>query len=413
MKSVERKVMVMAMVLFSMAAFAQTKIDEQRMERDIEVAENILGTMMKQQFAKRSMFPINVTGSYRSGYGVTFIVPNFQSGIWFQNFDLPAPPLWPDAPSSFSYSHSDGETEEGITIIDGVVQDEDDRQIARDQKNQSVTIVGSGQRAPRVKKANRMNQDSLKQESSLKTINTIKEFLINYGDLIGQLTPTEKIIVTNKGEGDHLWFNQVGGRRGSAYISIEATKGDLAQFKQGKLTQDQLLSKLKVINSEIDNELKPDLELLASIFSRLYRSDLSRTYFTQEATYYERLKDYGVIYYMQVYSSNQREGDLWNMPTVSTEEIDQATRDKKVIEMYPLFVKGIKEDILEYGRTLKSLKDDENLILNIKLTRCVGCGIPSFVELSIKNSVLKDYSLGKLTKEAALEKIAEKKGPQQ
>jgi hypothetical protein len=116
---------------------------------------------------------------------------------------------------------------------------------------------------------------------------------------------------------------------------------------------------------------------------------------------------------MQVYSSNQQDDDFWAMPTISLNEVDQKTRDEKVKELYPLFAKSIKEDMLEYGRTLKSLKDDENLIFNIKLTRCVGCGIPSSLELTVKNSVLKDYSSGKLTKEAAMQKIAEKKGVEQ
>ena len=85
MKRVARNVMMAVMALISFGVFAQ-KIDEQRMQRDIEVAENILSTMIKQQFDKRSFFPIEVTGNYRSGYGVTFTLPNLQSGFWMQNF---------------------------------------------------------------------------------------------------------------------------------------------------------------------------------------------------------------------------------------------------------------------------------------------------------------------------------------
>jgi hypothetical protein len=259
----------------------------------------------------------------------------------------------------------------------------------------------------------RLDRDSLREESNKKVINAIKEFMADYSDLIGQLTPTERVVVTNRGENERFWFGQFDNQQGNTYLSVEANKSDLTQYKQSKMTRDQLMAKIKVVNSELDNELQPDLELLASIFNRLYRSDLSKTYFTQGNTYYERLKDFGVIYYMQVFSSNQQDDDFWAMPTISLNEIDQKTRDKKVKELYPLFANSIKEDILEYGRTLKSLKDDENLIFNIKLTRCVGCGIPSSLELTVKNSVLKDYSSGKLTKEAAMQKIAEKKGVDQ
>ncbi len=423
MKAIERTVMMVAMVLVSFGTFAQGKIDEQRMERDIEVAENILSTMLKQQFDKRSFFPIEVSGNYRLGYGVTFTIPNMQSGFWFQNSDGPADVLIDGQPGGFfqtfsndngSYSISNSSSG-GVTIIDTRPDEDAARvssdQIKKDQKNRSV--VAGTTKTSRTKKGSKINRDSLKEESNQKTIKAIKEFLADYGDLIGQLAPTERIIVTNRNDGERMWFSQFNNQQNANLITVEANKGDITQYKQNKLTRDQLMNKLKVVNSEMDNEVQPDLELLASIFNRLYRSDLSKSYFTQDNTYYERLKDYGVIYYMQVYSGNQSGGDFWNMPTVSLEEVNQATRDKKVKELYPIFTKSIKEDMLEYGRTLKSLKDEESLILNIKLTKCIDCGIPSSLELSIKNSVLKDYSSGKLSKEAAIQQISEKKGAEQ
>ena len=438
MKRVERKVMmavIVVMVLVSFGAFAQ-KLDEQRMERDIEVAENILSTLLKQQFDKRSFFPIEVRGNYRAGYGVTFTIPNLQTGVWMQGFDVPAI-SWSNGEGSFSYTITD---DDGVAVIDRQQAENDkeqaernrdqaernreqaerNREVARQQKNRATTISGSVARtskAPRaagLKRTNpRIDRDSLREESNKKVINAIKEFMADYSDLIGQLTPTERVVVTNRGENERFWFGQFDNQQGNTYLLVEANKSDLTQYKQSKMTRDQLMAKIKVVNSELDNELQPDLELLASIFNRLYRSDLSKTYFTQGNTYYERLKDFGVIYYMQVYSSNQQDDDFWAMPTISLNEVDQKTRDEKVKELYPLFAKSIKEDMLEYGRTLKSLKDDENLIFNIKLTRCVGCGIPSSLELTVKNSVLKDYSSGKLTKEAAMQKIAEKKGVEQ
>jgi hypothetical protein len=424
-KIMSRIIVLVVVVLVSLGAFAQTKLDEPRMQRDMAVAENILSTLLKQQFDKRSFFPIEVSGSYRSGYGVTFTIPNMQSDFWFQNFDGHSDVLIDGQPDGFfqswssdngsgSYSITDnvtGVTVNGVTVIDG--RAEDAQKVATDQNRKNKSVTAAGSKSAKTKKSTKINRDSLKEESNQKTIKAIKEFLADYSDLIGQLAPTERIIVTNRGEGERIWFGQFGNQQNSTYLSVEANKGDLTQFKQGKLTRDQLMNKLKVVNSQTDNEVQPDLELLTSIFNRLYRSDLSKTYFTQDNMYYERLKDYGVIYYMEVYSSNQQNGDFWNMPTVSLEEVDQATRDKKVKELYPIFTKSIKDDMLEYGRTLKSLKDEESLILNIKLTRCIGCGIPSYIELSVKNSVLKDYSSGKLSKEAALQQIGEKKGAEQ
>jgi hypothetical protein len=195
---------------------------------------------------------------------------------------------------------------------------------------------------------------------------------------------------------------------------LDVTKGDITAYKQGKLNKDQFDKKIKIVNSVVDDELRPDLELLTSIFNRLYRPDLSKTFFTEENIYYERMNEYGAIYYMQVYSSNAGEFNRrYVMPTIGLDNLDQAARDKKVIELYPQFEKNIKEDILEYGRTVKSLTPEESLIFNIRLTKCAGCGIPSTLEISAKVSVLHDYSAGKLSKEAALAKLSVKKGSAQ
>lgn len=399
MKSKLRLIVMMAAItLASFEGFSQ-KVDEERMQRDIEVAENILSTLLKQQYDKRSFFPIEVSGSYRAGYGVTFTMPNIQSNILLNTFD---------GPGSFG-----GFDTEGITIIE-TSPGNDAAQIADGQRRNNRAVVrGNAASAPRAGRSkSKVDRDSVKDESSQRTIKAAKDFIADYGDLIGQLAPTERIIITNRSEGDRMWFGNFENQANN-FITVEGLKSDILQYKQGKMTREQLIAKIKVVNSERDTELQPDLELLTSIFNRLYRSDLSKTYFTQENTYYERLKDFGVIYHMQVYSSNQQDVDNWRMPTLSLEDVDQATRDKKVKELYPLFTKSIKEDILEYGRTLRSLKDDENLIFDIRMTRCRGCGIPSSLEYTIKYSVLKDYASGKITKEAALAKISEKKGEEQ
>src|SRR5262249_36404685 len=129
--------------------------------------------------------------------------------------------------------------------------------------------------------------------------------------------------------------------------------------------------------------------LLSSIFARLYRYDLSKTYFTGDNVSYERLKDFGAIYYMQVYGSSERDYQRFVMPTIGLDDVDLETRNKKVGELYPKFEKEFKENILEYGKTVKSLGDEEVLVFQVTITRCKGCGIPSTLETTIKGADLK------------------------
>lgn len=426
MKRVERILMMMAMMaVVAGSSFAQGKVDEERMQRDIEVAENILSTLLKQQFDKRSFFPMEVHGNYRPGYGVTFQLPSDASAnFYFQN--------WSDEPMTIttwgdwdeegpgSYSNNVGTSNGRVVYSNGSGKKASEEEVAKaranadrlknDQQRKNDVIVKGQARVGSAPRARLQSRDSLQDQSTTKMLNAAKEFIAEYGDLISQLAPNERIIITNRGEGNQNWFGVYNLQSRNPYLSVEGLKSDIAQFRQGKMTREQLIGKLKVINTESENDLHPDLELLTSIFNRLYRSDLSKTFFTQENTYYERLKDYGVIYYLQVFSTTQDGYGDFVMPTLGNQRVDPETRDKKVKEMYPAFTKSIKEDILEYGRTLKSLKDEESAIFNIKLTRCKGCDIPTWVEYAIKYSVLKDYSNGKLSKESALEKITEKKG---
>jgi hypothetical protein len=402
MKRDMRFFLLTALIFSFTTVGAQSKVDLGRMDRDIEVAENILSTMIKQQFEKRSFFPMEIKGEYREGYGVTFRLPNEVNGPMIWNLGGLAPGVNFSDGNSFAYSFNfpSGEEAELARIVD------------EQGRTKTETIRGTGR--TRVASSRRANVDSIREASASKIIEACKDFLANYGDLITQLPANEKIIITNRGEGERIWYGAFVNASKPSYMSLEVTKGDITSYKQGKLSKDQFNGKIKVINSVMDDELQPDLELLTSIFNRLYRRDLSKTFFTEENVYYERMKDYGAIYYMEVYSSNQSEFNRrYIMPTVGLADLDQATRDKKVKELYPQFEKDIREDILEYGRTVKSLNPQESLIFNIKLTRCEGCGIPSSLELAVKAEVLKDYSSGRLSKDAALAKFAIKKGSAQ
>lgn len=392
-------ILICGIVLMVTPARAQ-KIDEVRMERDIEVAENILKTLVRQQFDRQRMFfGFEVDGSYQEGFGVTFRFPaDFTTPITFAIAGDVGEVMWLDgSPRGYSYSvttpsRTEREAEEKA-------KDEADRVRLKAKAAQSRASL---------------NTDSIRQAYNEKLVSAAKDFLIDYGDLISQLGPNEKIVITNRGDQPRVWVNQFLSSPKRTHLSIEIAKGDIVAHKQGKLTRDQALKKINVVNTESVDAVEPDLELLSSIFNRLYRSDLSNTFFTDEGIYFERLKDFGAVYYMRVYSSNQLPNtNLFNMPTARLNEVDQAARDKKVKELYPAFEKDIKENIIEYGRTVKSLGDNESLIFNVRLTKCEGCGIPSSIELTVKGSVLKDYASGKVTKEAAIGKIAVKKGQAQ
>ena len=426
------------MLIVSTLSIAQ-KIDEARMTRDIAVAENVLNTLIKQEFDKRTFFPIEVKGTYQAGYGVIFSVPSevLSTMTWGMGGNRDVMVL-DGQPGAFTFSWSPelevirGEVEREVRQVEEemrraeremerskseIERSKNEMEYSKREMERSKDVKGTP--TPRVPKApehvmtkvrTSSNSDSLKMVVNEKLIQAAKNFVADYGDLISQLGADERIVITNKRDGQVRYY---GGTSKRSLLSVEALKADIAQLKQSKLTRDQFLNKLKVTNTTSTGKVEPDIELLTSIFNRLYRSDLSTTFFVEGGTFYDRLNDFGAVIYMQVYSSNQIEDGLYSMPTVNLREIDQTTRDKKVKELYPIFERELLENVLEYGRTVKSLGDNEQLVFNVKLTRCTGCGIPADIEVNVKNSVLKDYNSGKLDKNTALSKIVVKKGPNQ
>lgn len=397
MKHRKKIVMSMAMLVGCFMAYGQAKVDDRRMEQDIEVAENILSTLTRQQFGKRNFFPMEVSGSYMPGYGVTFRLPTggLFNGFFMGPSDAPGTMynLGPNGSYSYSYSYSRDENER---------KSKQKADVERDRIQQRAKI--------KTPKAIIMDDDSLMATSNQRFMEISKNFLADYGDVISGLRADEKIVITNRGEefGQEFFIQWKGGESRQSLISVEAKREDITQLKQGKITRDQFLSRLNIINNETAKELDPDLEVLSSMFDRLYREDLSKTYYLQGRVHYERLEDFGVIYYMKVYSSTEEE-DRFYMPTVAMRNVSREDRDKKVKELYPKFESDLKENLVEYGRTLRSLKDDEVVVFNVRLTQCADCGIPVSVELSIKNSALKDYASGKANKETTLAKVNVKK----
>jgi hypothetical protein len=384
------------------------KIDNERMIRDIEVAENVLGTLIKHEIPQqRVYFGLNIKGAYQEGYGVTFRLPaehGVQGIVYLRN------ELGTRNGGAVSIYSGNGVTIEKHSSVEEENNNDSDNKNDNDNSNKgNKKPVKSYTLTERTKERRKVVNDSLENEYYNQIIRASKDFIIDYGDLMSQLGNGERIVVTNQGE-NRAWYFK--GNK-STHIVVEGVKADVLAFKQGKLTRDQALAKLKVVNAQSVEIKEADLELLASIFNRLYRPDLSKTYFSENDVYYERLKDYGVIYYMQVYSSSENDSKRYYMPTQNMEDVDQESRNKKVTELYPQFEKELKENVLEYGRTLKTLKDEEVLIFKVEITKCKDCGIPSSLELTVKGSVLREFGSGKLDKNAGLAGIAVKKGPAQ
>lgn len=409
---------------------------EVRMERDIRVAENVLSSLIKQQMGDNVFVPVQIEGSYRSGFGITFSVPNNSVMNWM--FVPRAPKAnnlgaLDNLENGYTYSIETNEDGDVVTEVfrgqeeENIETSKANRKKAEQAESRVEQALKNGQRNLREVERNLSrswnngytitgSSDAIEKDSkeyNKMLIDAAKTFLADYSSILSQIKPEERVVITNRANEGANRYRRFMGEEKRFFLSVEVSAADIKQYQVSKINREQFVGKIKVVESEVESERSQDLELLNTIFDRLYQPDLSTTFFTEDNTYYERLKEYGAIFYMQVFSSNQMDRGYFSMPTQKGIRLTEAERNKKVTELYPVFEKELKENILEYGRTLKSLKPEEVLVFNVKITKCVECDIPSTLELSIKFSVLTDYMQGKIGREAALAKMDIKKGAKQ
>lgn len=440
------------------------KVDQKKMNKDIEIAEEILMSMMKQD--KETMFDLarEPKGMYVPDYGVIFSIAGSASPFramehWgkiheFGDMDL-------DFNFSDSFVVDTDELQRKAQLLAVKAQEmavihqqkgleaqldikemekeanelaEEAKEMAKEaerearqvqrqnRKNRHIdsdedwevekdvqVIVAPNPRPhpnPQINRAINISSgwQHSKELDSASFRAVMIDFLIDYSGLIGQLKPDQKIMVSSG----------TGGRRqfGRSYyngkLTAEITKKDLEAYRSNKLSREQLEAKIKIDKSNDTKDSYKDLELFSTILSRIYDHDLAETYYVSRNVSYEKLTNFGVIYSMKMYSSIQT-NDKFSIPTQNVIDLTLEQRNKEVETLYPQFEEELKRNILDYGKTVKSLKSNETILFQVKLTECKGCNIPESIEVSVKQSVLADYDSDKLSKSAALAKINIKK----
>lgn len=369
MKTIRRTIFSLGLAIMIVGSTFGQSIDQERMDRDLKIAENILGTLSNSNnrgfFSSRS-----VESNYVPDYGVIFSVP--QSSMVFATSRPSNGIVISETTSGSGYSY---------VVADAPDNDDKVKEVSKEEYKAEV-------------------DKQLKEQMTL--------FLVDYADLIGQLKPTDRIMINVKNNRNQVWINndQVSEKNMGQTAAI--VKSDLIAFKSGKASREATIG--KIIFTEVNDKMEKDLELFSSIFSRLYEPDMSNTYYASSRNInYERLDNLGAIFSMRVYSSSSDDNGKHTIRTTGERGLTQAERNAKVNAMYPEFEKNMKGNIIDYGRTIKSLKPAEMLIIKVRLTECDDCEMPKSIEMSVKGSVLSDFDSGKLTREKAMDAISVKK----
>ena len=412
-----KKIITALLIFIAFPLLAGPKIDEKRMQRDLEIAKSVLTTLIKSESAGFYGEKV-IEAKYVNGYGVIFTIPNsiqfFFDRAPFE-FDpstivIPAIPAMPHS-SMMDKKLTDKLSEEELEEIEEYRQEaEIYRQEAEKYRQEAEKYREKAEKAQQLALIEYQEQLKNVDANDPDWKNIMITFLADYADVIGQLKSGDKIMINRESpnnEMNYVWQqnnkekgpqkNQVSG------LSAEVTKKDISAYKSGKLTLEEFKSRVTIKEKKPQKKI-PDLEMFSSIFKRYYSPDLSETFFTEGSPKYELLEGFGAVFNIKTYSSYV-EGGVYFIPATGQKNVNSSDRDVIIDQLYPKFVENLKQFIIDYGRTIRSLKDTDHLMLKIKTTRCWDCKIPKYIELTIKMKDLKAYDRQKLSREKALAAI--------
>lgn len=362
-------------------------IDPERMNRDINITENILQEMFKTTsnapglHVSSGAFAFgahnDISGTYLHEYGVIFTIPARRSVFVFATDDE-------DEAAAFSFQYGSGDT---------------GKEVSRE------TIV-----------------------------TRISEFLREYGSTIGQLRNDDRITViygSNTSQ-RHAIVRAFAGtgkqvQEQSAElpssIYVTARKSDLEAYKRGSISLDAFDDRLDITINEEDTE-RQDLKIMANILKTSFEESNSEAFRIRGDVNSIYIDDLGALFYLDSsYGSGFFElnaavvkireeikkierddsSSVWVSRTPAPDRKSMASNGDRAAA-YQTFLQQLKETLVDYGRTLKSVQPDEQVYVSVTLPGASD-EVPERVDLQIRKSVLEQLDRGQTSRAQAISQV--------
>jgi hypothetical protein len=275
------------------------------------------------------------------------------------------------------------------------------------------------------------------------------EFLKDYGSTIGQLDSDERILIIY---GAQMSQKRIRLRMNASFnsadsdvndpknidridvekmeeqelpvISLSVKAKDLQDYRRGKLDASGLEKRFESAISEREEKL--DLKVMEDIFDSALNGKEGPHFRMMGRSSHLMLDNFGAIFSFDV-RYNTRGGAAFGMWSrrdaerlaqelrsgrgrVELEVHEERVRDgeseveNKVSEAYQMLIKDIREYLVDYGRTLNSVKSDQYVLVSVTINGRYE-DVPERLEIQVSKSVIEDMDRGKLSREKALEQV--------
>lgn len=286
-----------------------------------------------------------------------------------------------------------------------------------------VTIVDGEASTTLSKNYSDEELDKLNAEKEKKLEDLSKNFLANYGSLLGELKESEKIQVSvnyslhvksssRKIDGQIAFVSSSKDINKRRLVSMVSVK-DVKAYEAGNLTPDQMMSRIESKSTSIDDADMMDAKILAGIFDDLFKTTYDGYLTRSGRTSWTYFEGFGVMYDMNLSSRSNgfslrttEEGEIvyGNNQSVKSEDFY-----KDIQSRYDEFESAIKSNIIKYGRTLRNLKPNEVVIVNLGLSANKKANLPKSLQFMIPKSAIDAFAKGQKSLDQVKGEITVKK----
>lgn len=361
-------------------------INYERMDRDIRIMENVLSEMLKTNIngngQNGNYFSFgtkndNVQGTYIPGYGV---ILKHETGTSY----IVRTTATKEEVSGYSYSFSGSRG--------------------------SVTV----------------NKETIKDR--------MIGFLKDYAPTIGQLGDNDNIMVIYRSHKSRPYAasariivngmsNEDAEVEEIPTISVSVKKSDLNAFKRGRLSEEALMQRMSVSESEDQEYL--DLKILSNILETALSDTGPESFQVRGNVGYILLDNFGALYNMDLRYGNNRFGAVTIRDervrevlretvvegvNISSPEEAEKNREERVQKMQDALEQlktDLKEYLVDYGSTLSSVESEQYVMLSANLNQVWmrEGDFPSRLVIQVSKSVLDRANSGSLSREDAMEQV--------
>lgn len=335
-----------------------------KMDRDIVILQNVLNDLFKGSREGVFYSSRGAKGMYISGKGVFF---NLNHG-----------------------------TSPEVLFVDLDVKTDDDKVIEKDEKE----LV-------------KEKEDAIKSLS--------QDFLVNYGSILSELKDNEQVIlnvnypdasgtkIQRSRDGNIAYLASANGRGNSKRMVSSITAKDLKDFLSGKLSMEAATAKItSKVSADGDIEAN-DTKIMAGILDDVFQSTFDGTFRKSGRTSWTYFEGFGLMFDMN-FSSDIRQ----LRTSISTENGIKSLSEKELQEKLmadELKFEGLmnlaKESLVTYGRTLRSVKSDEVIILNMYFDSAFRKinNFPAAIRIQVNKSQIEAFSKGSISLEQLKQEI--------